>query len=101
MEDLEFIQEDSSSHDLTDSAALINQQKLPPVCDGSPQNMYNLSQLCIESKESFDAHDCKRKVDYEFLLTPAIIWLSFNIIIGIGGNALTLVAIPYAKRHKR
>ena len=71
------------------------------VCNDDPRNIFYLSQACLESRERFNQLDCKRRVDEEWLMTPAFIWCVLNIFIGTAGNLLTLIAIPYAKNHKR
>jgi hypothetical protein len=60
--------------------------------------MYNLSTYCLTANSS-DSR-CVPDID-AWLIEVAGVWCIINAVIGFTGNLLTLLAIPYASRHKR
>ncbi len=62
------------------------------------EDMYNLSTYCLTAEHPGGV--CAPAIDSS-LRRIAGIWCIVNAIIGFSGNLLTLLAIPYASRHKR
>lgn len=69
-------------------------------CD-NPQDVYALSSLCLENEENFSNLDCLPTDKMEWYQCAAIAWGLVNMIVGVVGNLLTMVAIPYAAWKKK
>ena len=61
-------------------------------------DVYNVSDFCLSNNGNDPI--CRPEIDTT-LLNVAGYWCIVNAIIGFSGNLLTLLAIPYASRHKR
>ena len=63
-----------------------------------PDDVYNVSDYCLYE----DGTDpvCRPDIN-SVLIDVAGYWCIVNAVIGFSGNLLTLLAIPYASRHKR
>ena len=65
----------------------------------SPENMTKLSTVCLESKLLYELNQCRPTTSW---FDPiALGWTVFSIVLGVLGNLMTLLAIPYAAKHKR
>ena len=68
-----------------------------------PIAIYNLSRLCLDHSLTDQEKvrlDCFPE---QFTLATSNIvgtWCVMNCVIGLSGNLLTLLAIPYAAKHK-
>ena len=67
-------------------------------------NVHNMSEICLEAWQKQDIQiiddHCYPKYLSSTVSTIATIWCTTNSIVGISGNLLTLLAIPYVTRMK-
>ena len=52
-------------------------------------------------KAAFESHNCRRITQSGASETTCLVWLCLSLALGIVGNLMTLIAIPYAKINKR
>ena len=74
------------------------------VCDSEHlKDVYELSYLCWDEYSSNKSLPCFPQTfdDYFGFKLFAVSWMLLNLVVGVGGNLLTLCAIPYAVRKKR
>ena len=68
-------------------------------------NVHNMSEICLEAWQKQEIHiidnDCYPKYISPTVSTIATIWCTTNSIVGLSGNLLTLLAIPYVTRLKK
>ena len=74
-----------------------------PRCDpGNLTAIYLLSKLCVNGSNIDGAYDCFDKSMEKCPYRNGLgVWAIVIIFIGVSGNLLTLLAIPYAARHRR
>ncbi len=65
------------------------------TCNAS--NLLEYSVLCLGDEPPDDCYP----TDNETEKGLATVFQIVNVVVGIAGNLLTLLAIPYAKRHQR
>ena len=68
-------------------------------------NVHNMSEICLEAWQKQEIHiidnHCYPKYISPTVSTIATIWCTTNSIVGLSGNLLTLLAIPYVTRLKK
>lgn len=67
------------------------------VCNAS--NVIEYSDLCVGDDPPEDCYPSVK--DKAGLVSVALVFHALNIVLGIGGNLLTLLAIPYARHRRR
>ena len=79
---------------------LVNQSQINNnyTCETAEES-FNLRQICVESSRPPDV--CFPEVISLTGSNFVGIWCALHAMVGCCGNILTLVAIPYAIRHKR
>jgi len=63
------------------------------------EDVYNMSSFCL--RDGFNSSLCRPDIQPSGLRQAAGFWCILNAIVGFSGNLLTLLAIPYASKHKR
>ena len=79
-----------------------NHSKL--ICDYRHlKDVHDLSYLCWDNYSNNTSLPCFPQTfdDYFGIKLFAVFWILLNMVFGVGGNLLTLCAIPYAVRKKR
>ena len=71
------------------------------TCDAEEQNIYILSKKCLENKYLFYSLNCRNIGQAKWEEAACLVWISFSLALGILGNTVTLIAIPYAKKQNR
>ena len=74
-----------------------------PSCNSSdPNAIHLLSKLCVNGSNIDGVHDCFDKSMMHCPYRKSLgVWAIIIIVIGVLGNLLTLLAVPYAARHRR
>ena len=67
------------------------------VCNAS--RILEYSDLCVGADPPPDCYPSVK--DKPGLVTVAVAFHALNTVLGIGGNLLTLLAIPYARHRRR
>ena len=67
------------------------------ICNTS--SIVEYSDLCVGDNPPSDCYPSVK--DRASLVTVAVVFHALNIVLGIGGNLLTLLAIPYARHRRR
>ena len=81
---------DTCSHVITDL-----------VCDANYTDAILLCKICLNGCDA-DTIECSTYELKECFYRRALgVWATFIIVVGILGNMLTLLAVPYAARKKR
>ena len=66
----------------------------------TPENLLKISELCV-NYQARDGVECfNPNVSTQFTMFVAV-WCILNAIVGMCGNLLTLLAIPWAVHHKK
>ena len=60
---------------------------------------FNLSSICLNQSYDFPPQ-CYPSEDQHLKIIEGV-WCVINAIIGFTGNLLTIIAIPYAAKHKQ
>ena len=72
------------------------------VCDAKHVNdTYILSKLCVNGSDDGTLDCLPHNVEERQMRFALGLWAVLILIIGVLGNTLTLLAIPYAARKKR
>ena len=74
------------------------------VCDSDHlKDVYELNYLCWDAYSTNKSLPCfpQSYDEYFGVKLFAVFWVVLNLVLGTGGNLLTLCAIPYAVRKKR
>ncbi len=87
------------SYSTTTEMILISEGQISNYTCETAEESFNLRQICVESSRPPDV--CFPRVISNAGSNFVGIWCAFHAAIGFAGNILTLVAIPYAIRHKR
>ena len=85
------------------SIEIVCNETVPPYCRSHDfKAIHLLSKLCVNGSNSNGCYDC---FDKSFETCPYRkslgVWAIIMMFVGVLGNLLTLLAIPYAAKNRR